>query len=456
MRSCEFSAETSIGKIDCRAHDVQAFVADGWVSITRGEQLARLERTYGTLRMTIDGESAESAERQESSHRRERHPELSMFLEGTSARAIANSAPTQSAREVSRLFEQSAELLKTRDWAGAERVFEQTRAAWVRCCAEASQLLPRPDTPFSNMLRSNGVAERDVSTLGYASCDWVAGKDAQRVGAKAAAELLKAGTDIADVHAAAMWVSFLYGAEKPWGSETRAREVLGMTQQVLSGVGVIPSGLILLAGPAGSGKSTHALRLAQSSTVQVRVVSTDGIRLELLGDEASQERGDEVFKERDRRVQEALRQGEAVVVDATNLDRSAERLINFAKRNGSVVTVVRLDTPAERIFAQNASRDRVVPEEAVARHVQRHDMLDEAGWQKRGADLVLSVSEAEYVAECPEHGWNTRIRGAEDVQRLVQLGVATPDHAGEVRFPSARVSVDGGRFSRQDAIFPAQ
>jgi len=190
--------------------------------------------------------------------------------------------------------------------------------------------------------------------------------------------------------------------------------------------------------------------------MQVQVVSTDGIRLELLGDEASQERGDEVFKERDRRVYAALRHGGAVVVDATNLDRSAERLIEFAKRNGSVVTVVRLDIPESRIFAQNASRDRVVPEEAVARHVQRHHTLDEAGWQKRGADLVLSVSEAEYIADCPERGWNTRVRGIEDVQRLVQLGVATPDSAGEVRFPSGRVSVHGGRFSRQDAVFPVQ
>jgi predicted kinase len=185
----------------------------------------------------------------------------------------------------------------------------------------------------------------------------------------------------------------------------------------------------------------------------VQVISTDGIRLELLGDEASQERGDEVFKERDRRVYSALREGRAVIVDATNLDRSAERLIDFAKQNASVVTVVRLDTPESRIFAQNASRDRVVPEEAVARHVQRHHTLDEAGWQKRGADLVLSVSEAEYIAETPNGGWNTRVRGAGDVQRLVQLGVATPDSAGEVRFPSGRVRVEGSQFSRQDAIF---
>lgn len=453
MRSCEFSAETSIGKIDCRSHDVQAFVVDSWVSITRGEQLARLERTHGALQMTVDGESARSAEGQESSFRRAEHPELSMFLETGSTREIASIAPLQSAREVSRLFEQSAELLKSRDWVGAEEVFEQTRAAWVRCCADVSQLLPRPDTPFSNMLRSNGVAERDVSTLGYASRDWVAGRDAQRVGAKAAAELLRAGTDITDAHAGAVWVSFLYGAERPWGSESRGREVLGMAPTESSGVGVVPAGLILLAGPAGSGKSTHALRLSKTSRAEVQVISTDGIRLELLGDEASQERGDEVFKERDRRVYSALREGRAVIVDATNLDRSAERLIDFAKQNASVVTVVRLDTPESRIFAQNASRDRVVPEEAVARHVQRHHTLDEAGWQKRGADLVLSVSEAEYIAETPNGGWNTRVRGAGDVQRLVQLGVATPDSAGEVRFPSGRVRVEGSQFSRQDAIF---
>lgn len=435
---------------------MQALVAERWVSITRGEQLARLERTHGVLQLTVDGEAAESAEGQESSRRRAEHPELSVFLESRTTREIVQSAPTEGARQVAKLFEHSAELLKAGDWEAASAVFEQTRAAWVRCCAETSQLLPRPNTPFANMLRSNGVREDDVGALSYASMDWVAGKNEQRSAAKAAAALLGSGADTADAHAGAMWVSFLYGAERPWGSEDVARRVLGFSSGASLNVGVVPAGLVLLAGPAGSGKSTHAMRLTQSSDTAVRVVSTDGIRLELLGDEASQDRGDEVFKERDRRVQAALKAGEAVIVDATNLDRSAERLVSFAKRYGSTVTVVRLDTPAERVFAQNASRERVVPQDAVERHVERHRALDSEVWIGRGADLVLDISEAERVAVCPDGGWYTRVQGVTDVQRLVELGVATPDASGKVTLPSGMVSAVGGRFLRQDAVFLIQ
>ena len=86
--------------------------------------------------------------------------------------------------------------------------------------------------------------------------------------------------------------------------------------------------LVLLVGPSGSGKSTLAAKHFEPH----EVVSSDGIRAELLGDFRIQTNQFEVWEEVHRRVRQRLAFGQRVVVDATNIkfgDRKA--FVDMAK-----------------------------------------------------------------------------------------------------------------------------
>lgn len=84
----------------------------------------------------------------------------------------------------------------------------------------------------------------------------------------------------------------------------------------------IPLGsLVILVGPSGAGKST----LAREHFGEHEIVSSDGIRQDLFGDFTRQDKGDEIFREFERRIEWKLRNGYRCVADATHL-RDADRL----------------------------------------------------------------------------------------------------------------------------------
>lgn len=89
--------------------------------------------------------------------------------------------------------------------------------------------------------------------------------------------------------------------------------------------------LVLMVGPSGSGKSTLAAKHFEPH----EIVSSDGIRAELLGDFRIQTNQFEVWEEVHRRVRQRLAFGQRVVVDATNIkfgDRRA--FVDMAKHFG--------------------------------------------------------------------------------------------------------------------------
>lgn len=89
--------------------------------------------------------------------------------------------------------------------------------------------------------------------------------------------------------------------------------------------------LILMVGPSGAGKSTVINSLFDDS----EVVSSDGIRSELLGDFRIQSNQDDVWAEVHRRVRQKLAFGQRAVVDATNLRfRDRKPFIEMAKHFG--------------------------------------------------------------------------------------------------------------------------
>ena len=128
--------------------------------------------------------------------------------------------------------------------------------------------------------------------------------------------------------------------------------------------------LTLMVGVSGSGKSTHAAKLAQ--TLPSDIVEPDAIRLELTGNASDQSRNREVFQLAHSRAEAKLLAGINVVVDATNLDRKTRaEWLAIARRCGAEARAVVVDTPLDVAKNRNNVRERVVPLDVIDKQSTR-------------------------------------------------------------------------------------
>ena len=127
--------------------------------------------------------------------------------------------------------------------------------------------------------------------------------------------------------------------------------------------------LVVLVGPAGSGKSTFAARHFDPDDV----LSSDAYRALLSGDEADQRTTRTAFSILHREVVRRLAAGRLVVVDATNVEHHARRaLVERATAAGVPAIAIVLALPASVVHARNAARlGRVVDPSIVDRHLER-------------------------------------------------------------------------------------
>lgn len=143
------------------------------------------------------------------------------------------------------------------------------------------------------------------------------------------------------------------------------------------------SKFMMLIGASGCGKSTIAQELAKDGAV---VMSSDDMRKEMWGDAADQQSPGLVFDEMNKRTIVALKSGQDVVYDATNLN---------AKRRGSFLhhlnrNVNDLELECHLVVAEpqccldnQFTRKRQVPEYAVRRQLTCFQMPTMAeGWTK--------------------------------------------------------------------------
>lgn len=138
--------------------------------------------------------------------------------------------------------------------------------------------------------------------------------------------------------------------------------------------------LILLIGLPGSGKSTFAKQLLAEDP-QRQLISTDTIRSQIFGDEATQGSWLLVWREIQRQFQQAIVNSSCAaaskaIYDATNAQRRQRReVIALARTTGFThITGLWLDTPIWLCLARNRRRVRKVPEDVIFRmHRQLRD-----------------------------------------------------------------------------------
>ena len=134
-------------------------------------------------------------------------------------------------------------------------------------------------------------------------------------------------------------------------------------------VRVADPALIVLIGPAGSGKSTFAARHFGAA----EILSSDAFRALLSGNEADQRRTRAVFAILHREVSRRLVAGRLVVVDATNIETHARRALLARARSAGVPAIaIVLALPAALVHERNAARsERIVDATVVDRHLER-------------------------------------------------------------------------------------
>jgi predicted kinase len=158
------------------------------------------------------------------------------------------------------------------------------------------------------------------------------------------------------------------------------------------------SGLVVLIGPAGAGKTTFAARHFDAP----EVLSSDAFRLLLSGDEADQRRTRTAFSMLHREVVRRLAVGRLVVVDATNVELHARRaLVARARSAGVPAIAIVLALASDVVRLRNAARtERVVPAAIVERHIERLEAaLGDGGIRDEGFTAVYVLrSVAEVTA----------------------------------------------------------
>ncbi len=151
--------------------------------------------------------------------------------------------------------------------------------------------------------------------------------------------------------------------------------------------------LVVLVGPAGSGKSTFARRHFRPT----EILSSDAFRAMIADDEADQSATSAAFSLLHTVARQRLARGRLTVVDATNVEPRARRpLIGLARRFDVAALAVVFDLPAEVVQRWNTGRAaRTVPADVVERHRRElRRSLDQLGDEGFEAVWILDSVEA--------------------------------------------------------------
>lgn len=128
--------------------------------------------------------------------------------------------------------------------------------------------------------------------------------------------------------------------------------------------------LVILVGPPGVGKTTYASVLKKHKPKIVHL-SSDKIRLELWGNEATQGDNNEVFSLMQKRTIEALNNGKDVIYDSTAMTRKDRASIISQCPKFVYIETHIIWAPIEVCIERDANRERTVGKEVIDRMLKR-------------------------------------------------------------------------------------
>jgi protein phosphatase len=141
--------------------------------------------------------------------------------------------------------------------------------------------------------------------------------------------------------------------------------------------------LLVLCGPAGSGKSTFAAQRFPATTI----VSSDYCRAMICDDENNQKVNRDTFELFHLIIQKRLSLGRFTVADSTALQPDARRkLRDLSRRFGYFGCLLIFNIPPEICLERNKSRHRLVEEQVIPYHtgLLQRTILDTPyeGWEQ--------------------------------------------------------------------------
>ena len=153
--------------------------------------------------------------------------------------------------------------------------------------------------------------------------------------------------------------------------------------------------LVVLAGAAGSGKTTWAA----AHYTRSEIVSTDALRAVVGTGPADLDASADAFAVADLVIDARLRRRLTTVVDTLGLDSDRRQsLRDRARAAGLPAVLVVLDTPARLCRTRNAERDRPVPADALSTQLRKIRTLPALA-ETEGWDRVIVLSEVAASAD---------------------------------------------------------
>jgi alkanesulfonate monooxygenase SsuD/methylene tetrahydromethanopterin reductase-like flavin-dependent oxidoreductase (luciferase family)/predicted kinase len=146
--------------------------------------------------------------------------------------------------------------------------------------------------------------------------------------------------------------------------------------------------VVVLAGAAGSGKSTWAA----THYTRAEIVSTDALRAVVGTGPADLDASTDAFAVADLVIEARLRRGLTTVVDTLGLDADRRRALqDRARAAGLPAVLVVLDTEARLCRVRNGERDRPVPADVLTAQLRRVRTLT-ADAESEGWDRVVVLT----------------------------------------------------------------
>lgn len=131
--------------------------------------------------------------------------------------------------------------------------------------------------------------------------------------------------------------------------------------------------LVILCGPPGSGKTSYAKKYIFENDNTIHL-SSDSIRAELWGSEATQGDNSQVFTLMQQRAVEALNNGQSVVYDSTAMTRKDRTGIIAVCPQFVQIECHIIFAPIPTCVARDATRERTVGKDVIDRMLKRFQM----------------------------------------------------------------------------------